>query len=152
MKQNQIISILILLIVVGGAAFFGGTKYQQKKTISQFGQRMANNTNVGQQGTGRGAANSTGVGKGGNGFNQTIGEISKIDENSITIKTNDGGSKIILISDSTIFRKSTDATKTDLIVGDKIAVMGDTNTDGSLTGKNIEINPHVATITPAVKQ
>ena len=150
MKPNQIISISIILVVVGIGAFFGGIKYQQKKTISQFGNRMTDN--IVQKGTGRGTTNTTGIGRGGNGFNQTIGEISKIDEKSITIKTNDGGSKIILISDSTIFRKSTEATQSDLLVGNKIAVMGDTNTDGSVTGKNIEINPHIATITPVIKQ
>jgi hypothetical protein len=142
MKPNQIVITLVLLIVFSTGSFFAGTKYQQKKNISQFSQR--NMTNIpSRNSTGRGADTTTGTGqmKGNNGFNQTIGEVVSIDDTSITVKTADGGSKIILISDSTVFSQSTTVVKSDIKVGAKIAVMGSTNTDGSLTGKRIDLNP-----------
>lgn len=154
MKTNQIIAIFVLLLVVGGAAFFGGTKYQQRKNISGF-----NRQNTGIQGRGQGMGQ--GPGQDGNvaknrgqvaGFRQTIGEIINIDDKSITVKLADGSSKIVLLSDSLTVSQATSAAKTDLKVGVKIAVSGDQNTDGSIIGRNIEINPRVATITPTVKQ
>lgn len=146
MKSNNIVAIIVLLLIVGGSAFFAGTKYQQKKTVSQFSQR------TGLNGTsGRGIGNTAGqANRGGNAFRQTIGEIISADDKSITVKLADGSSKIILLSDTTVINQATAATKTDLKVGTKVAVMGDQNTDGSVTGRNIEINPRSITVTPTI--
>ena len=154
---------VVLLIVVAIASFFGGTRYQQRKSISGFnrqdaafegrgqgmGQGMGQGTN---RGMGQGAADTTKNRGQTPGFRQTVGEIISADDKSVTVKLADGSSKIILISESTTINQSTAAAKTDLKVGTKVAVNGDTNTDGSVTSKNIEINPHIATITPAVKK
>jgi len=147
MKLNQIITTLVLLVVVGVGAFFGGTKYQQKKVTSQFTQRTGANSAIGQ-GMNRSAGNTgntTGQANRGQtaGFRQTVGEIINADDKSITVKLTDGSSKIILFSDSTVVNQTSTATKTDLKVGTKVAVMGDTNTDGSITSKTIDINPAV---------
>jgi len=146
MKTNQIISIVVLIVVASAASFFIGTKYQQRKTVSQFSQR------IGQNMMGRGDNNSSQANRGGNAFRQTIGEIISADDKSITVKLVDGSSKIILFADTTTINQSTEAAKTDLKVGTKVAVMGDQNTDGSVIGRNIEINPRVVTITPPIKQ
>jgi len=144
MKLNQIITTLVLLVVVGVGAFFGGTKYQQSKITSQFSQRTGANGGIGQ-GMNRSAGNATGQSNRGQmtGFRQTIGEIINADDKSITVKLTDGSSKIILFSDSTVVNQTATASKTDLKVGTKVAVMGDTNTDGSITSKTIDINPAV---------
>lgn len=143
MKLNQIISTLVLLIVVGVGAFFGGTKYQQSKINSQFTQRTGD---IGQ-GMGRNNTVDTTVKNRGQvtGFRQTVGEIISADDKSVTVKLTDGSSKIILLSDSTVVNQTATASKTDLKVGTKVAVMGDTNTDGSITSKTIDINPIVPT-------
>lgn len=157
MKANNIIAIIVLLLVVSGAAFFGGTKYQQRKTVSQFSQRMGLNDGSGQ-GMGRNTGNNITSGDVAKnrgqtpGFRQTVGEIISVDDKSITVKLADGSSKIVLFSDSTTINKAIEASKSDLKVGTNVAVNGNTNTDGSVTSNNIEINPHVATITPVVKQ
>ncbi|NCB26825.1 MAG: hypothetical protein EOM62_15350 [Bacteroidia bacterium] len=70
----------------------------------------------------------------------------------MTVKLADGSSRIVLFSDSTTVNQSVAASKNDLKVGLNVAVRGDQNSDGSVTSTNIEINPHVATITPTVKQ
>lgn len=149
MKPNQIISIVVLVIVASVASFFVGTKYQQRKNISQFNQRTGLNT---QGMMGRNTGNTTGQTNRGQaaGFRQTIGEIISADDKSVTVKLTDGSSKIVLLSDTITINQATAATKTDLKVGTKVAVMGDQNTDGSVTGRNIEINPRSITVTPTV--
>lgn len=158
MKTNQIISVLVLLIIVGVASFYSGIKYQQNKITTGFNnQRMANSGEGLGQGMGRGMGNNTNTDGAKNrgqtpGFRQTIGEIISLDSKSMTVKLADGSSRIVLISDSTTVNQSVTASKNDLKVGLNVAIRGDQNTDGSVTSTNIEINPHVATITPTVKQ
>jgi len=123
-----IITATIFLIV----GFTLGLFYQKSKTPS-FGKnrqfQAGTNKNTGQR-------NNPQM----SGPRQNIGEITKVDGSSITIKTTNGSSKIVLISDSTAVNQSTTASKTDLKVGAKISVMGDENTDGSITGKTIILN------------
>jgi len=155
MKTNHIVSVLVLLVVFSTASFFVGTKYQQNKITTGFNQRMANDGSGMGQGMGRNNTNDTDTVKNRGqvaGFRQTVGEIISLDAKSITVKMADGSSKIVLISDSTTVNQSVTASKNDLKVGLSVAVRGDQNTDGSVTSSNIEINPHVATITPAIKQ
>lgn len=151
-KQTHIISMVILIIAVAIGSFFGGTKYQQRKNVSNFRQQMISGNNF-PQGMGRNAINNDSIKNRGQapGFRQTIGEIISIDDKTITVKLADGGSKIVLISETTKINQSVTATKTDLTVGTKIMVNGETNSDGSITSRNIEINPAFATITPAKK-
>jgi len=74
---------------------------------------------------------------------QTMGEITKVDDSSITVKTPNGSSKIVLTSDSTTINKAATGTKDDLKVGASVSITGDSNTDGSITGKTININSAV---------
>ena len=156
MKTNQIISVIALVIIASLASFYTGIKYQQKKSPTLTNNQQPGFGNGQGLGQGAGRANSDGsVAKNRGqtpGFRQTVGEITAIDDKSITVKLTDGSSKIILLSDSTTISQSTTAAKTDLKVGTKIMVNGDTNTDGSVTSRNIEINPAFATITPTTKQ
>ena len=147
-KQTHIISMAILIVAVAIGSFFGGIKYQQNKTFSNFRQQMVDGNNL-PQGVGRNAQNIDLAKNRGQtaGFHQTIGEIISIDDKTITVKLATGGSKIVLISDTTKINQSVTATKTDLTVGTKIMVNGETNTDGSITSRNIEINPDFTTLT-----
>jgi len=67
------------------------------------------------------------------------GEIIAKDDSSMTIKLNDGGSKIVLISGSTKTTKQADATADDLAVGTKVSVLGTTNSDGSVSAQSVQI-------------
>jgi len=60
---------------------------------------------------------------------------------TITVKLPDGSSKIILLSEKTSINKASEGSVADLVVGEKVAVFGTTNTDGSVTAQNIQINP-----------
>lgn len=126
MNKNLIIAILMILIA-GGAGFFGGIKYQesrQQKVFRNFGQRMGDGQRT--------------LGIQGNGFRPVAGEIISIDDKSITVKMQDGSSKIVLLSENTQINKASEGTKEDLKVGEKVSVFGQTNTDGSVTAQNIQ--------------
>ena len=131
MKNTTIITVL-LLIVVSGGAFFAGMKYQQSKQPA-FTRQFA-----GQQGarTGQGQFQGNRAG-----FRPVNGEIIASDDKSITVKLQDGSSKIVLLSDKTVINKAAQATKNDLKKGEKVAVFGQENSDGSVTAQNIQLNP-----------
>lgn len=128
MKKIFIIAVVGAVIIAGGA-FYGGMQYSKSQTKSGFNQRMQ-----GFQPNDRtdGKINS-----------MTIGEILLKDEKSITVKLQDGGSKIILFSDATNIGKYVNGNKDDLIVGESVTVNGTTNSDGSITAQSIQIRPTV---------
>lgn len=141
MKNNTIITI-ILVIVVGAAGFFAGTKYQQSQAGSarQFAQ-----------GTGGFGGRAGGTG-GRTGMRPVNGQILSSDNKSITVKLQDGSSSIVLLTDKTTINKADQATVSDLTVGARVAVFGQTNADGSVTAQSVQLNPIMrggGTATPA---
>lgn len=95
-------------------------KYQQTKT-PQFnrGQQVRNRTQRGM----------------------ISGTILSVDTTSMTVKLADNSSKIVVLSGTTTYAKSTDGTQTDLKVGYRVNAFGTTNADGSITAQSIQINP-----------
>ncbi len=131
MKNNQLM-IGLTIAVIGALAFFGGMRYQQTLTPSR-------QAGTGQNRTGTNGAR--GGAFGGNRGGQIIGDVLSSDDKSITVKLPDGSSKIVLISSTTSVVKSTQANISDLAVGTKVGIFGQTNTDGSVTAQNIQLNP-----------
>jgi len=126
MKNKTVIIALLIVFVVGAGGFFAGMKYQQSKS-PRFGNFQGAGNRQFQQRA--------------QGFRPVNGEIISADEKSITVKLQDGSSKIVILSDTTTISKSADATKADLKVGEKVAVFGTENSDGSVTAQNIQLNP-----------
>ncbi len=161
-KENQNkkfilpVSLSIVFLIIG---FVSGVFYQKNQLKRVFGNR-AGQFPIGEniaRGTGRNNQNGQGNAMGPRnsaGSGATFGEVTKIDDTSFTIKTIDGGSKIVLISDSTVFNKSTIVAKTELTVGSQVRVDGTTDSNtGSVTGKFIEIDPvRNGQTTPAPQQ
>lgn len=131
MSQKNPIVTLVLLVVVAGAAFYGGMTYQKGKapTPGQFAGRNGQAMGL------RGGNN--------NNFRPINGDILSVDTGSLTVKLTDGSSKIILFNDKTTINKADTATGSDLKSGLKVAVFGQTNSDGSVTAQNIQLNPIV---------
>lgn len=139
--SKKIIAIIISIAIVGGGSFYAGMKYSQSKnsTIGRGGfanlspeERQARFQQFGVNGAGRqGGMRANG------GF--IGGEIISKDDKSITVKLNDGGSKIILFSTSTQIIKSSAAAAKDLKIGQNITANGDVNQDGSVSAKLIQL-------------
>ena len=122
MKNINILAIVLLLVGLGGG-FFAGMKYQQNQT-PQRGQFRGQGQNQGRQGS-----------------RPVSGEILSLDGKSITVKLQDGSSKIVLLTDTTSIGKTEEASKSALVVGEKVAIFGSDNSDGSVTAQNIQLNP-----------
>lgn len=126
MKNNYLI-VAVLVIVFAGAGFYGGMKYQQSKLGDR--QFMMRNGQQSRNGNNRG------------GFRPVAGEIISADDKSITVKLQDDSSKIILVNDKTVINKAQTVAKSELKVGEKVAVFGTENSDGSVTAQNVQLNP-----------
>lgn len=126
--KNPIVISVVVAVIFGAAGFFGGMKYQSNQTVSQ---------------TSRGNGQFTGRGLGGNrnGSQAISGDIINTDNNSTTIKLQDGSSKIILIGSSTVINKTATGSASDLSAGTRVVIFGTANSDGSVTASNINVNP-----------
>ena len=69
----------------------------------------------------------------------TAGQIISSDDTSLTIKLQDGGSKLVFLAASTTIQKTTDGTRQDLKDGANAVVTGDANADGSVTARSIQL-------------
>lgn len=123
-------------VVVGGGAFFGGMKYAESK--APRGQFGANNAEGVGDHPGGGEFRG---GQRGGGF--TTGEILSKDDTSVTVKLQDGGSRIVFLSDSTQISKSVSGTLGDLVVGENVVVSGTANSDGSVTAQSVQLRPQI---------
>jgi hypothetical protein len=137
--KKEILYPVITALVVGAIAFYGGMKYSQMQR-GNFRNGQGNFTFQGAGGQRTGGPDGQGGQRIMQGFRPTIGEIISNDGNSITVKMDDGSSKIVLISETTAINKTDPGTKTDLTVGTKVGVFGADN-NGTITAQNIQINP-----------
>jgi hypothetical protein len=130
MKNTIPIIIIVLVLVCLAGGFFGGMKYQQSKSPA-FGRQFAG-AGAGETGGNRA-----------NGSRPVLGQIISSDNNSITVKMQDGSTKIVIVSDSTSINKAATGTKADLAVGQTVSAFGTTNADGSVTAQSIQLNPQM---------
>lgn len=124
--KNPILIAVIAALVVGAGAFFGGMKYQETKAATNNRNRIEGQR-FGQRSSGN--------------FQPVRGEITSADNGSITVKMQDGSSKIVLVSDTTAITEAKSAPKESLTNGTKVMVFGSNNSDGSVTAQNIQLNP-----------
>lgn len=136
MKSKDLAIIIIVAIVVGAAAFYGGMQYQKSNNRAAFGA-FGQGRGTMMQGFGQNGQN-------GQNFRPVRGSIISQDDKSITVKMQDGSTRIVLLSDKTVYLKSTAGAKGDLKTGDTVNVIGSQNSDGSVTAQDVQINPPTA--------
>ena len=140
--NKPLLAVVVVAVFVGGVAFYGGMKYAQGKSVSDRQQRFgqATGANISTQGGLRGGQVGGGL---------VSGDIISKDNQSITIKTRDGSSKIVFFSDTTEVSKFVAGLSADLIVGKTVSVMGKTNSDGSVTATSVQLRPNMPILIPA---
>lgn len=136
MKNKMLIGFIIAVVVVGGGAFYGGLLYGKSQATNARQQRTGSGQ-FGQAGQAGQQANRAARG----GSNFVNGDIIAKDDKSITVKNQNGGSKIIFLSASTQISKFTAGNLTDLEIGQGVMASGATNSDGSLTAQMIQLRP-----------
>jgi len=148
--KKEILYPVITAVVVGALAFYGGMQYQKSQRVNFRGADGPGNFMMGggQRGGNGGFGGQSGQRMMGQGFRPVIGEIISADDKSITVKMDDGSSKIVLISDTTSINKTDPGSKTDLTVGTKVGVFGADN-NGTVTAQNIQINPTTRNFNPS---
>jgi hypothetical protein len=127
---NNKILIFIVVLVVGGGGFFAGIQYQKSKAPSSTGMKEQNISSNHQSGFREGMSQGMPV----------AGEVIAKDEESITVKIQDGGSKIVFVSEETLVRKAEEGSMEDISEGIQVIVFGRENDDGSITANNIQLN------------
>jgi hypothetical protein len=130
-KIKHIIICAIVLMATAGIAFYAGILYSKNSKISDFNDQRFGSGNIPENTSFNRQANP----------NSNLGEIIAKDEKTITIKLSSGGSKIILLSESTQINKISQGYAEDLKIGENVMVQGTTNSDGSVTAKTIQITP-----------
>jgi len=132
---------IVVAIVFAGAGFYGGIKYDQSQSSTQRQQRAQQFGNGGANGNNAFRLNGSGGGAGRNGGGFTSGQIIAKDATSITVKTQDGSSKIVFYSNTTSVGKAVNGTPSDLTVGENVTITGTANSDGSVTAQSVQIRP-----------
>ena len=135
MKKNNLTLVIVIAVVVGGLAFWGGVQYQ-KKQIGNF--RSDQPANIRGQLKEMPERSGTQLGRAVN------GEIISVEDETITIKTQEDDTRIVVFSDLTRINKTNEGSIADLQIGEQVMVVGAEDTSGVMTAQNISIGENRA--------
>lgn len=138
-NHKQIVPLAITLILGGALGFWGGSEYGSSRSAGPQNMRFNFQGGGGFAGSldGPGGSRARGGAALSGGF--MAGEILSQDEESITIKLRDEGSRIVFFSASTPVFKTVAGTVSDLAIGGQVMITGRANPDGSMTAESIQI-------------
>lgn len=131
----------VILLIVAGLAFlagdmtsfrrssFGNERFTALSRASQpeFDEHLGSSHMM----MGRGSKD---------GGQQTLGSVTKIDGNTLTIIKDGADVTVKVVSDTSIFKNKAIAKQADIKTGDVIIVHGRPGSDGSITAQSIVIN------------
>jgi len=126
--KNNVFSFILIAVISLGVGFYAGSFYQknqQQSRFSQFGTRNFSGQNQG--------------GRFGMGTRPISGQIIKKETDSITVKTQNGSTRIVFFTEKTSIGKITKTTTEDLKENETVFIIGQENSDGSITAQNIQI-------------
>ncbi len=133
MKKEIIVGTLIGVVIGASLGVVGTNVIRGNATETQLGTERG-----GQFGDRMGRS---GANRGPRGVGFTSGEVLSVDDKSITVKLEDGGSRIIFLGASTTIMKSQEGAIGDVTTGTNVVVNGTPNSDGSVTAQNIQLRP-----------
>lgn len=135
--NTSVSTLIVVALVAAGIGFFGGQQYAK----SQVGESVSGQNNRGNfsGAPGRAMNGGNGAGRLGSRGGAVAGEVLSKDDKSITVKSNDGGSKIIFYSTSTQFMKTEPGAVSDIEIGKSVFVNGPANSDGTMTAQSIQL-------------
>ena len=136
--QRIIVAVVATAVIVGGGAFYGGMRYERQRLTEDMYVGRALNREWRQSGDRFQSDAMLGM-RGGAG--RIVGEGLSRDAQSMTVSIRDGGSKIVLLGQTTEIVKSVAGTADDLTVGRPVTVVGTSNADGSVTATTIQLVP-----------
>lgn len=135
--MKKITLIIAGILIIGGGSFYAGTKYDQNKILAaRSASGLANFSGLRQIGAGGQTAGQRGVRASGG---LVSGEVVSKDDKSITVKLQDGGSKIVFFTPSTPITKSVSGVSQDISPGQQVIVTGTANSDGSVNAQSIQL-------------
>ncbi len=139
--------VIIAAVVAGGIGFFAGMQIEKGNSVSQnglgSGRTFQGQTGLPAQAGAQNGRQRSFSGQGNGGF--AGGEILSKSDTGITLKLNDGSSRIVIFSDATKVMKSVEGSKDDLALGSQVTVQGVLNQDGSITAQTVQLRPNTAT-------
>jgi len=133
-QKNKKVMMIVGTVIAVFVVFYAGMRYGQTSSAQlSAGQRVGGNGQFIQNMNGqRTARNFGGV---------IAGEIINMDNQSLTVKTRDGSSRLVFYNASTTVAKETKGTVADLTKGNQVSVNGNANTDGSVNAQMIQLRP-----------
>jgi len=126
--KNNLFSFILVAVISLAVGFYAGSFYQknqQQQRFSQFGARGFSGQNQ--------------ASRFGGGSRPVSGQIIKKEADSITVKTQNGSTRIVFFTDKTNIGKTTKAEISDLKENETVFIVGQENSDGSITAQNIQI-------------
>ncbi len=138
MKKNSLIITIIIAIVVGGLAFWGGIQYQKSRFSSSFGSGGRPVVGLNRLSGNQDESNSSRA------FLPVSGKVISVEEETITIETQDVGTKIVALSDSTQISKTIQGSLADLKAGEQIMVVGLEDASGVIVAQNVSVGENRA--------
>ena len=134
-KNTLTIVAVVLIIVAAVGGFFVGMQYQRSQTGAAFRQF----------GGGANGGNGAFVRRGANGGTQTFtpvrGQVLSLGSGTMTVKEQNGSTRIVVLGSNTSYSQSQAASISALKQGDTVMVVGNQNSDGSVTATDVQINP-----------
>lgn len=121
---------VVIGVVLLGASFYGGMVYSKQSLTSQFGNRAG--------GVMGGARTAGGMVRGNLG-GAVSGQILTKDATSMTVKMQNGSTRLVLLGEKVQVSKGVVGSATDLTQGTEVSVFGAANADGSVTAQTVQI-------------
>ena len=126
-KLHIVWAIVVVIALIGG--FFWG-----KASVPAM-------TRGGFAGAGTFSSSTRSRFGGGAGGGLTVGQITAVSPESITLQLANGNSEVVLYSSSTAVTQPTAVSAANLAVGTNVMVAGTSNSDGSVTATTIQVRP-----------